>query len=138
DIFRQGAPPCKEKNVPSPCITDPKNHRFGIRIGSKQPVLEKLDSVSILPALEGHSADQHQHDYLCWEFYEQGDKQAVCWHDWKAIRMPMLTGKTALYDLATDLGEMNDVAGAHPDIVNQLEEIMTQAHVDDPNWTASK
>jgi hypothetical protein len=52
--------------------------------------------------------------------------------------MPMLTGKTALYDLATDLGEMNDVAGAHPDIVNQLEEIMTQAHVDDPNWTASK
>jgi uncharacterized sulfatase len=101
----------------------------------KQPVPEALDSVSFLPTLRGQNGQQRQHDYLYWEFYEQGSKQAVRWKDWKAIRMPMRTGTTELYDLASDVGENTDVAAQHPDVVRRLEEMMDSAHVPDPNWT---
>ena len=32
----------------------------------------------------------------------------------------MGTGPTGLYDLATDIGEANDVSAAHPEVVNGL------------------
>ena len=54
--------------------------------------------------------------------------------NWKAIRMPMITGKTELYDLATDIGETKDVAGEHPAVVKSLEHLMDKSHVPDPNW----
>ena len=101
---------------------------------TKQPSPQKLDSISILPTLEGQPAKQKEHDYLYWEFYEQGTKQAVRAKNWKAIRMPMITGKTELYDLATDIGETKDVAGKHPDVVKRLEHLMDESHVPDPNW----
>ena len=95
---------------------------------------KNLDSISMLPVLTGKSANQREHDYLYWEFYEQGTKQAVRWKDWKAVRMPMITGKTQLYNLANDIGETKDVAADHPDIVRRLEQIMHDAHVPNANW----
>ena len=105
---------------------------------TKQPGVEKLDSISMLPMLTGQNDQQKQHEYLYWEFYEQGSKQAVRWKEWKAVRMPMLTGRTELYNLESDLGETTDVAADHPDIVRKLEQMMDAAHVDDPNWTRSE
>jgi arylsulfatase A-like enzyme len=102
---------------------------------AKQPVPDGLDSLSFLPTLLGHNEQQQQHDYLYWEFYEQGSKQAVRWKDWKAVRMPMLTGRTELYDLASDEGENTDVATQHPAVARRLEGMMDEAHVPDPNWT---
>ncbi len=99
-----------------------------------QTAPKNLDSISMLPTLRGNSASQRDHDYLYWEFYEQGTKQAVRWKDWKAVRMPMITGKTELYDLADDLGESKDVAANHPDIVRRLEQMMDKAHVPNPVW----
>lgn len=93
-----------------------------------------LDSVSMLPTLTKSGDQQKRHEYLYWEFYEQGSKQAVRAGNWKAIRMPMFTGKTELYDLSSDLSEKNDVAARHPEIVQHLESMMDKAHVDDPNW----
>jgi uncharacterized sulfatase len=101
-------------------------------VGQKMP--EKLDSNSMLPTLIGQNDQQKQHEYLYWEFYEQGSKRAVRWKQWKAVRMPMLNGKTELYNLESDLGETTDVAADHPDIVARLEEMMDVAHVPDPNW----
>ncbi len=95
------------------------------------------DSISIVPTITGHPAKQQQAAYLYWEFYEQGGKQAVRAGQWKAIRMPLLTGKTQLYDLGQDLGERNDVAGQHPDVVERLEQMMDEAHRPHPNWTAA-
>ena len=94
------------------------------------------------PRLHQHAADAHraattsrqQHEYLYWEFYEQGCKQAVRAENWKAVRMPMLTGKTELYDLESDLGETTNVAAEHPEVVRRLEQMMDAAHVADPNW----
>jgi uncharacterized sulfatase len=99
-----------------------------------RPVPEKLDSISLLPSLTGNHNQQQHHEYLYWEFYEQGSKQAVRWKNWKAVRMPMLSGKTELYNLESDVGETTNVAADQPGIVQQLEQMMESARVDDPNW----
>jgi len=99
-----------------------------------QPVPKGLDSISFLPTLLGKSRDQKQHEYLYWEFYEQGGRQAVRFGNWKAIRQPIFTGKVELYDLSKDLGETTDVADAHPDIVAKAVAMMEKAHVPDPAW----
>ncbi|QDV59432.1 arylsulfatase [Rosistilla oblonga] len=99
---------------------------------------EGTDSISFVPTLTGHPELQQQHEYLYWEFYERGGKQAVRAKNWKAIRKPWMTGKTQLYDLSTDIGETNDVADANPDVVKQLEAMMTEAHVEHPNWTVRR
>ena len=44
--------------------------------------------------------------------------------------------KLELYDLATDLGETNNVAAAHPDVVAAFEAFAKTAHVDNPNFPA--
>ncbi len=95
---------------------------------------ENIDSVSLVPTLTGNIERQADHEFLYWEFYERGGKQAVRRGEWKAVRMPMHTGKTQLFNLNDDLGEATDIASAHPDIVQQLEALMDTAHVDHPHW----
>jgi len=92
------------------------------------------DSVSFVPAITGDTQRQKLHDYLFWEFYEQGGKQAVRSGKWKAIRIPMFTGKTQLFDLSSDIHEDHDVAGQHPEVVQRLEQMMDEAHTPHPNW----
>lgn len=91
-----------------------------------------LDSISFVPTLKG--GKQPEHEYLYWEFYEQGSKEAVRFGDWKAIRRPMLTGDVALYNLRDDLAEQNDLAQMHPDKVRQAIQYMADAHVPDERW----
>jgi uncharacterized sulfatase len=105
-------------------------------LASPQPWQSKapMNSISFLPTLTGRAADQKEHEFLYWEFYEQGSKQAVRAKNWKAVRMPMLTGKIELYDLSADIGEAKDIAAENPDIVRRMEQLMAEAHVPDSNW----
>jgi arylsulfatase A-like enzyme len=87
------------------------------------------DGISFLPALKRKS-QQDQHEFLYWEFYEQGFKQAIRKGEWKAIRFykdarPL---RTELYNLANDIGETTDLSQAHPEKVNELEALMEAAH----------
>ena len=100
--------------------------------GVKPP--ENIDSISFVPTITGHPDQQKQHKYLYWEFYEKGSKQAVRAGKWKAIRMPMFTGKLQLYDLSKDLSEQHDVAAEYPAVVRQMEQYMQEAHTPNPNW----
>ncbi|MEZ6131857.1 MAG: arylsulfatase [Planctomycetaceae bacterium] len=100
--------------------------------GAQPP--DNIDSVSFVPTLTGKADAQPKHDYLYWEFYEQGGKQAVRDGQWKAVRQPWQTGPTELYDLSNDIGEQSNIASKHPDIVQRLEAMMQQAHVAHPNW----
>lgn len=93
-----------------------------------------LDSVSFAPTITGHPQQQKQADYLYWEFYERGGKQAVRAGKWKAIRIPMFTGTTQLFDLSQDIAEQNDLAKQFPDEVKRLEQMMDAAHTPHPNW----
>ena len=90
-----------------------------------------LDGISFLPTLLGENANQQKHEYLYWEFHEQGGKIAVRMANWKAVRRDIdktPRGATELYDLSTDIGETNNVAPSNPEIVKKMEEIMKQAH----------
>jgi uncharacterized sulfatase len=100
--------------------------------GQKLPA--GLDSISFLPELLRGSAKQARHDFLYWEFYEQGGRQAVRFGHYKAIREPMFSGKISLYDLAKDIGETRDIAARHPGLVTKATRMMDGAHVDDPAW----
>jgi arylsulfatase A len=93
---------------------------------------EEMDGISYLPTLRG---EQHQpkHDFLYWEFYEQGGKQAVRWGNWKGVRLNVGNapqGPIELYDLATDIGETNNIAADHPEVVARIDQQMRAAHVD--------
>lgn len=95
---------------------------------------ENLQSISIVPTLLGRSEDQTEHDYLYWEFYEQGSRQAARVGKWKGIREPMFTGQIQLYNLEDDLGEQNNVAEQHPDVVDEVSRTMDRAHEPSPLW----
>jgi len=89
----------------------------------------KTDGISFLPALLGKK--QKNHDYLYWEFHEQGGKVAVRMDNWKAVRLNADIGiqdSIELYDLSVDEGETNDIAASNPEIVDKMIGIMKEAH----------
>jgi arylsulfatase A-like enzyme len=90
-----------------------------------------IDGMSVVPTLLGRG--QAPHEYLYWEFYETGFKQAVRMGDWKGLRLKP-GAPLELYDLKQDIGESHDVAASHPEIVARIEKIMTTAHVDSPEY----
>ncbi|MFQ6132502.1 MAG: arylsulfatase [Armatimonadota bacterium] len=94
---------------------------------------EGLDGISFLPAILGKAEDQKQHDCLYWEFYERGSARAVRMGRWKAVRKPF-AGEIELYDLANDIGEQNNVADQHPEVLAQIRVAMDQAHTPSPLW----
>jgi hypothetical protein len=56
-----------------------------------------------------------------------GKQQAVRMGKWKAVRFGGTKEPIELYVLSLDIGETNNVAGAHPDIVKRMDSIMKQA-----------
>ena len=93
----------------------------------------KNDGISFVGAFRGRG-QQVEHEYLYWEFYERGSAQAVRMGRWKGVRKPMFTGKIELYDLETDIGEKNNIAAEHPEIVAKIRAAMKEAHVPAPLW----
>lgn len=89
----------------------------------------ETDGISFLPELTAKS--QKIHPYLYWEFPETGGQQAVRLGKWKGIRQNIRKGnlKVELYNLETDLQELQDVSAQYPDIVKQMEQIMAKEHV---------
>lgn len=87
------------------------------------------DGISFLPALLGE--EQQAHDYLYWEFPAYKGQQAIRMGKWKAIRQNIQEGnlEIELYNLETDIQELNNVAEQHPEIISQVEEIFKTAHI---------
>jgi arylsulfatase A-like enzyme len=91
---------------------------------------EDTDGISFLPTLL-EKRKQKEHEYLYWEFHEQGGKIAVRVDNWKAVKRNVdktPQGTTELYDLSRDISETSNVASSHPEIVIKMEGIMKQAH----------
>jgi len=89
-----------------------------------------IDGISIVPTLLGRDEPQKAHAYLYWEFHEQGKKQAVRIGRWKGVRLNAAKkpdGPIELYDLHDDLGEENDIADRHPEIVKKIVGYMNAA-----------
>ena len=99
-------------------------------VGVKPPA--GIDGVNLLPTFTG-KGEQSESD-LYWEFPSYGGQQAVRIGDWKGVRTKMSKGnrKIELYDLAKDIGEKNDVAADHPDIVKRIAKIMRTGRTSAP------
>ncbi|QDU91233.1 Arylsulfatase precursor [Pirellulimonas nuda] len=98
---------------------------------------KETDGVSLVPSLTG-KGQQQQHPYLYFEFYEQGGKRSVRVGPWKAVQLGMNSKKprpVELYNLDDDLGERNNVAADHPEIVARLTREMDGARSDSPAYT---
>ncbi len=99
-------------------------------VGVKNP--ENIDGISMLPTLTGHGT-QKEHEYLYWEFPAVGGRKAVRMGQWKAVQYGISENPDApieLYNLNEDIGEENNVAADHPEIVAKISEIMNDAHVE--------
>ncbi|NQT11371.1 MAG: arylsulfatase, partial [Planctomycetes bacterium] len=92
---------------------------------------EGIDGVSFAPTLLGQPR-QKEHDYLYWEFGGYGGQQAVRMGPWKAVRQNVLRKNNPrplaieLYHLGDDLGEQDDVAAEHADVVAKMRSIMNE------------
>ncbi|PWD99484.1 arylsulfatase [Marinilabilia rubra] len=96
---------------------------------------KNIDGISFLPELLGK--EQKQHEYLYWEFHEQGGKKAVRKGKWKAVKLNCFDEEKStveLYDLSVDVGETNNVASENPEVVKELLEIMEKAHTPNPDF----
>jgi arylsulfatase A-like enzyme len=92
---------------------------------------ENIDGISMVPALL--RKEQKDHEFLYWEFFEGGYHQAVRMGAWKAVR----NGKDTpleLYNLDEDIGETNNVAADHPEIVEKIEEYLKTARTESEYW----
>jgi arylsulfatase A-like enzyme len=96
------------------------------------PAPAGIDGISMLPAILG-KPQKRSHDYLYWEFYENGFQQAVRMGDWKGVRLKPGV-PVELYNLHDDVSEKQNIAAAHADIVARIEKIMTTAHTPNPYW----
>lgn len=92
-----------------------------------------VDGVSVLPTWRGLPQPGLRDRFLYWEFHEGGFKQAGRWQDWKILRNRK-DGPTELYDLGQDIGETNNVAAAHPELVARLETLLRESRVESPDW----
>ncbi len=90
-----------------------------------------IDGISFFPVLKGDEENQSEHEYLYWEFYEQGGKQAVLKGDWKGIVHNVRRGNPSpmeLFNISSDPSETKNVAADHPEIVEELLQIMKKEH----------
>jgi arylsulfatase A-like enzyme len=92
---------------------------------------KNIDGQSILPVLRGREIKPHE--FLYWEFHERGSKQAVRTGDWKAIR-PAMNKPLELYNLKSDIGETNNVAANHPEVIAKIETYLRTARTESEPW----
>ncbi len=94
------------------------------------PKPKRIDGISMVPTLLKRGR-QKRHEYLYWEFYEQGGKKAVRGGDYKAVQVNIKANPDSpieLYNLKHDLAEQNNIAANHPEIVEKARKLMKQAH----------
>ena len=104
---------------------------FAALAGTRVPQNSAPDSLNVLPALVGQSKAARK------SLVEHAGSLALVEGDWKLIAPshgPKRNENTntelgndpqpQLYDLASDLGEQNDVAAGHPDKVKEMMAVL--------------
>ena len=96
-----------------------------------------LDSISFLPTLINNPKQQKKREFIYWEFLEKKGAQALVLGEsgrWKALRKNSAIAPIEIYDLKNDIGEINNIANIHPEIVSKAEELFKTEHVSNPLW----
>lgn len=89
------------------------------------------DGISIANTLLA-KPQEFNHEFLYWEFHEEGGKIAIRMGDWKVVWTHLLDEKTPIkcevFNLKTDPSESVDLASQHPDIIEKAKAIYNQQH----------
>lgn len=97
-----------------------------------------IDGISYLPVLKGADINPKQHEYIYYEFYEQGGKQSIMKDGWKLVRLNMSKpGKLVeeLYNLDYDPSELNNIIVSNPEKANKLRKLSQEARTDSENFS---
>lgn len=88
-----------------------------------------IDGVSIVPRLRPatNSDSPPPGSPMYWERHAGGFAQAARVDDWKGVRSGA-DGPWELYDLKTDPAESKDLADAHPDVIERIEQTVKSLH----------
>lgn len=87
------------------------------------------DGVSFWPTLKGNSK-QKKHEYLYWEFHEDGGRQAILVNNWKLIKLKAKSKQPVfeLYNIKKDPKEIQNLADRYTEIVKKLTVQLEAAH----------
>lgn len=91
----------------------------------------ETDGISLLPELLGDPKAQQHHEYLYFEYPENGGQLAVRMGPWKAVKRAHRKYPDSpweLFRLDTDPGEKNNIASQNPLILEKVRAIVLQAH----------
>ncbi|MBW2173924.1 MAG: sulfatase-like hydrolase/transferase, partial [Deltaproteobacteria bacterium] len=88
---------------------------------------EAIDGLSIAPTLLGQAHKQEEHEFLYWEFKE---KRAARMGDWKVVHPGGENGALELYNLKSDVGEKHNLAGQHPEIIEEMKTRMNRSRTE--------
>jgi arylsulfatase A-like enzyme len=94
--------------------------------------LKDMDGVSILPTLLSKQVPQTKHEFMYFEYPENGGQIALRLGNWKGVQMNVRknpTGNWELYDIGKDPFEKNNVALANPTIITEMKLIAKQQHM---------
>ncbi|MBL7871683.1 MAG: arylsulfatase [Cyclobacteriaceae bacterium] len=92
--------------------------------------LLNTDGISFLPELLG-TGQQSKHEFLYFEYPENGGQVAIRLGDWKGVRTHVKKNRDApwqIFNLKTDRNETTDVAEQHPELVSQFNAIQKREH----------
>ncbi len=100
--------------------------------GGNLPKDRPIDGVNVLPHLTGEKASP-PHDVLFWRM--RGNR-AVRKGDWKLVQVQIAPPQ--LFDLSTDIGEANDLAGQKPEVLKELSDALArwESQMVEPLWGA--
>lgn len=98
--------------------------RFPKKYLNKKLEGDCFDGISFAPTLLGNETVQKSHDFLYWEFHET-DQIGLRMGDWKMV---VKKGVPHLYNLADDIHEDHDVAAQHPELVDQMKQVILREH----------
>lgn len=99
---------------------------------TKVTLTKPVDGFSYLPLIKGEKMSRH-HDYIYYEFYEQGGKQSILKDGWKLIRLNLSKPeklKEELYYLPDDIGETKDLIKSNSPKANELRTLMKSARTE--------
>lgn len=102
--------------------------------GESPKNIDGLSAVSSLIGAEAAGREQEEHEFLYWEFHEgRASKQAARMGKWKGVRLTP-SSPLELYDLQADLGETQDIAEQHPEIVSKITAFLDTERTESEYW----
>ena len=99
--------------------------------------VEGIDGISYLPLLTGSGEISRNHEYIYYEFYEQGGKQSILKDGWKMVRLNMSKPeklKEELYYLPDDIGEKHDLLKMNPQKAEELRTLVMKARTESEHF----